>query len=167
MPEKNPIVEVYETNKKSLFVYFYSLTGDFDKADDLVQEVFLILTNDPGKFDPQKGNFYSWAKIVGRNLYFGHRRKTKNVLEGMDMNSIATRLPEEPRIETESITRLSDCLKQLPDHQRKVIDAKYLTRDSLETIGSKLGITKRSVSRRYAEALRNLRNCLKNQGVGL
>ncbi|MGJ4746377.1 RNA polymerase sigma factor [Leptospira sp. SA-E8] len=169
------ISETYEKSKKALFVYFYSLTGEKDIAEDLLQEVFLVFSKDPQKFDPRKGSFYSWGSVVGRNLFYGQLRKTKKetIRESEDMENFPSKyLDPQSEItdrmeESGRMLALQDCISRLASEDQSLVREKFQNGSTLERIGEKLGITKRSVSRRYAEILKRLRFCLETKGVGL
>lgn len=169
------ISETYEKSKKPLFVYFYSLTGEKDTAEDLLQEVFLIFSKDPQKFNPEKGSFYSWGCVVGRNLFYGQLRKTKKetIRESNDMENFPSKY-EDPQSEipermeeSGKFLSLKDCISRLSSDDQSLVREKFQNESTLENIGKKLGITKRSVSRRYAEILKKLRFCLEGKGIGL
>ncbi|TGL44052.1 sigma-70 family RNA polymerase sigma factor [Leptospira wolffii] len=175
MQDPEQISDVYEKGRKSLFVYFYSLTGEREKAEDLVQEVFLILSKNPEKFDPNKGSIYSWGSVVGRNLFYRELQKSKRISfqdsEKMESFFADGSDPQSEFLESSDrnhkLVSLSDCLKILPESEKEIVREKFDKNSTLVQIGNKLGITKRSVSRRYADVLKKLRACLEKKGVGL
>lgn len=175
MQDPKLISESYEKSRKSLFVYFYSLSGDKEKAEDLVQEVFLILSKNPEKFDPEKGSLFTWGSVVGRNLFFREFKRSKifsfQEKENMESYSSDRSDPETLFLEhsdrREKIGSLTECYRILSDPEKQIVEEKFLRNGTLENIGRKIGITKRSVSRKYAEILKKLRICLERKGVRL
>ncbi|TGK02553.1 sigma-70 family RNA polymerase sigma factor [Leptospira langatensis] len=175
MQEPEHISEIYEKSKKALFVYFYSLTGEKEKAEDLIQEVFLVYTDNPSKYDPRKASFYTWGSVVGRNLYYGELRKKKrmSVQDSAEIETVASanRDPGSEIVdlweEEHRLNSLSNCMQLLPEEDRQLVGEKFRNQATLEGIGSILGITKRSVSRRYADILKRLKRCLEGKGVRL
>lgn len=175
-PERLSIEQAYQENRKALYMYFYSLTGDAGASEDLLQETFLILAADPGRFDAARGSFLGWAKAVGRNAFITylrrHGRTTTAPEDELEPLAPSAATPEQLFLEreeedarTRKMAELSRCLDSLPSVERAVVRHKFELRARLDDIARSLGTTRRSISRRYARALQLLRQCLKQGGV--
>lgn len=58
--EQGALATLYDRYSRPCFSLALRITADRTFAEDVVQEVFLALWRDPGKFDPGRGAFASW-----------------------------------------------------------------------------------------------------------
>lgn len=67
--------ELYQAYHKELYLYIYSLSGNREVAEDLLQETFLkaILS-----LPDSHTNMRAWLYTVARNLYFNFAKKEKS-----------------------------------------------------------------------------------------
>jgi RNA polymerase sigma-70 factor, ECF subfamily len=113
--------ELVEKYRHSILNTANRYLGDFDAADDIAQEVFLILWNKAATF---KGNakFSTWLYRVAVNQCLQFRRKQKQVVVSLD--SMHPEQPPEslqvaPDREREArIERVRRAVAELPDRQR-------------------------------------------------
>jgi RNA polymerase sigma-70 factor (ECF subfamily) len=104
----------------SLRAFAISLTGNFDQADDLVQETLVRGISHIDQFQPGT-NIQAWLFTILRNQFhtnFRRRRREVEDPEGLMAARLAV-LPEQgKRIEIEE---LRTALGKLPDDQREAI----------------------------------------------
>ncbi|MDO9391141.1 MAG: sigma-70 family RNA polymerase sigma factor [bacterium] len=81
------IVQKYD---KRLFNLLFRLTGDYDLAQDLAQEVFLIAYKEYSKFRGES-DFFTWLYRIAVNHHRRHLRKQKV----MSFFGLGERTPEE------------------------------------------------------------------------
>jgi RNA polymerase sigma factor (sigma-70 family) len=114
-------------HESSLLRYAASITGDADRARDVVQETFIRLCNQ----EPEKltGRLTEWLFTVCRNRAVDAQRKEKRMspLTELDM---ATRESAEPSPsmaveQKESAARILNMVESLPSNQREVIRLKF------------------------------------------
>jgi RNA polymerase sigma-70 factor (ECF subfamily) len=103
-----------------LRAFAVSLTGNVDRADDLVQETLLRAWTHLDKFDPGT-NMPAWLFTILRNLYRSEYRKRRREVE--DVNGVhAERLVAPPeqtgRIE---MKEFREALAKLPEDQRDAL----------------------------------------------
>lgn len=76
---------------KKLRNYAYSLTHDWDRTDDLLQETFLRILNNAHNYK-ERGHFYAWASKVMLNAFFNN---TKHEEDTTFIEEFATPLPDD------------------------------------------------------------------------
>ena len=84
-----------------------SLTGDRDRADDLVQDAVLRALGAAEQFTPGT-NFKAWIFTILRNLYFNEFRRNPSLfrpLEAADMEMLATSPAQQAGLEFDDFRR--------------------------------------------------------------
>jgi RNA polymerase sigma-70 factor (ECF subfamily) len=97
-----------------------SLTGDRDRADDLVQDAVLRALSAASQFTPGT-NFKAWIFTILRNLYFNEFRRNRALmrpLEAADLESHATAPAQQAGLEFDDFRR---AFNTLPAEQREAL----------------------------------------------
>ena len=143
----------------ALRAFAFSLTYDFDRSDDLVQDTLVRAWINAASF--RRGtNLTAWLFTILRNLFYSEQRKRKREVEDADGVHAGrlTSLPEqEVRME---MAQFQSALNQLPAAQREalvLVGAQSFTYEEAAAIcGVAVGTIKSRVSRarvRLIEAL--------------
>jgi len=104
----------------NLRAFGISLTGNVDRADDLVQETMLRALKNIDSFEPGT-NMSAWLFTILRNLFRSEYRKRKREVEdatGMYADSLKSQPEQSTRLEFEE---LRAALDKLPDDQREAV----------------------------------------------
>ena len=104
----------------NLRAYAYSLTNDWDRADDFVQEALVLAW---GKFDHfERGtNLHAWLFTILRNVVYSQYRKRKYEVEDVDgayAARLRTHADQTSRLDFEDFRK---ALSHLNPHQREAI----------------------------------------------
>ncbi|WP_424245781.1 RNA polymerase sigma-70 factor (ECF subfamily) [Elusimicrobium posterum] len=123
---------IIEKYKSSLFTYIKSYVKDDGTAEDIFQEVFLKLINNPGSYKEQ-GNFKAWLFTLARNkcMDFFRSGKSENTVS-IDMEieegySVADTLdggdkePLEQMLDLENGQAIYEAFNALPKEMREVL----------------------------------------------
>lgn len=97
-----------------------SLTGDRDRADDLVQDAVLRAISAASQFTPGT-NFKAWIFTILRNLYFNEFRRNRALmrpLEDADLETHATAPAQQAGLEFDDFRR---AFNTLPAEQREAL----------------------------------------------
>jgi RNA polymerase sigma-70 factor (ECF subfamily) len=104
----------------NLRAFAISLSGNVDRADDLVQETVLRALANIDSFQPGT-NMPAWLFTILRNLFRSEYRKRRREVEdatGMYAESMKSQPEQASRLEFEE---LRAALAQLPDDQREAV----------------------------------------------
>ena len=104
----------------SLRAFAISLSGNIDRADDLVQETLLRAIANIDSFQPGT-NMNAWLFTILRNLFRSEYRKRKREVEDAD-GSYAESLKSHPdQLGRVEFQEFRTALSQLPDEQREAL----------------------------------------------
>jgi RNA polymerase sigma-70 factor (ECF subfamily) len=104
----------------NLRAFAVSLSGNVDRADDLVQETLMKAWNKLGTFE-EGTNLKAWLFTILRNTYFSDFRKVKREVADTD-GEIAARVAVLPRQQAHmDVQDLISALEKLPDDQREAL----------------------------------------------
>jgi RNA polymerase sigma-70 factor, ECF subfamily len=142
--------------------FAYALTGNMDKADDLVQETCARALASADQW--QAGTrLDSWMYRIAQNLWFDRMRATKVRGEVVDVDTAIDLVGEDGRDVTESRLTLQVVAKsiaQLPADQQLVIAHVCIDGLSYKDAADALGIPIGTVMSRLARARRALHSAL-------
>jgi RNA polymerase sigma-70 factor (ECF subfamily) len=137
---------------------------DHTLAEDVVQDTFLALWNEPGRYDPTRGSIGAFLTTVA------HRRAIDVVRSEVARYNREQRPPEPPSsadVEEEVWTReLSRTVRQgilaLPEGEREAISLAYLSGLSYASVAERLGLPEGTVKSRIRSGMRRLARTLED-----
>ena len=146
--------------------FAYTLTGNMDKADDLVQEACARALANADQW--QAGTrLDSWMYRIAQNLWFDRMRATKVRGEVVDVDTAIDLVGSDGRDVTESRLTLqvvSKSISQLPADQQMVIAHVCIDGLSYKEAAEALGIPIGTVMSRLARARQALHTALSVAG---
>ena len=149
--------QLVRRHQKRLFRSVYGLLGDFDQAEDMVQEAFVKAYGAMGSFEAGR-DFYPWLSTIARNLALNlmARERRKESLDqiherGFDPPS-GDLGPLEQLTTNESQQRFYIALKALPEQYRTVFVLRHFEEMSYEDIAAQLKIPPGTVDSRLYRA---------------
>jgi RNA polymerase sigma-70 factor (ECF subfamily) len=134
---------LYDASFADLDAYVLWRCGGLrDRADDIVQETWLIAVRRIGDFDPERGLFLAWLRGIAANVLRNHfRRRTEQPLVGDDHPA-----PGDAELERrEQAEQIARALIGLPERYEKVLRAKYLDRLTVEEIAARTDETPKAI----------------------
>lgn len=135
--------------QSKLRVYALSLTRDRDRADDLVQEVFLRAVDKAHQYKAGT-NFAAWIFTLARNHHISHGRLRRNKThEDISEVRIATPQRQEDGIRFRELAQL---LRLLPKQNRTILLMAGLDGMSLDEIANRTGLELGTVKSRISRA---------------
>jgi RNA polymerase sigma-70 factor, ECF subfamily len=133
-----------------LRAFAISLTGQVDKADDLVQDTLLRALSNLHRFEPGT-NLNAWLFTILRNLFHSEYRKRRREVEDPD-GSFAGRLKVQPEQGVHlDFEDFRAALAQLPSDQREALllvgASGFSYEETAEICGCAIGTIKSRVNR--------------------
>lgn len=107
------------------------LCRDSALAEELFQDLAVVVLEQAGQFDPQRGDFEGWVRGICRNLWRQHLRRRRPLraidreVEAAVSAALDERGPEEVLVQQEQLSRLQHCLERLPPAARALVRGRY------------------------------------------
>jgi len=163
------ISEMYRKYHTHVFLYIMSLCSHFDTAEDITQEAFIQAHKSRNSFNPEKGNFLPWIKVIAKNKYL---RSMQNFSARHEFATDSVDLAADSRDSCENhlnkqVTKekLKQAVHQLQEPEQSIIRCKYEKNLKLEEIAREMNISRRTVSRKYINAVKLLKQELQHQDL--
>lgn len=137
--------------------FLYYLSGNITLAEDLSQDVFLILWEEHQKI--RKESVRAFLYTVAKNLYFKHHRKTK-----INLSFINSLLLEQDHESPEFILelrefdkKLQQAISEVPEKTRIVFLMSRIDRMTYAEIAETLKLSLKAVEKHMTKALKLLK----------
>lgn len=147
----------FEEHKDAVYRFAWRMTSSPSVAEDVAQDVFLVLLRRPDLFDPSRGALRSFLLGVTRNLVL-KRWRDENRWEELEDERFTAEPVEITRVETAEI--VGQAVRSLPPLQREVLVLAEYEELSLEEIARTVESEIGTVKARLHRARENLRRML-------
>ncbi|MEQ9437696.1 MAG: sigma-70 family RNA polymerase sigma factor [Cyclobacteriaceae bacterium] len=154
--------------QERIYAIIRKMVIDHDDADDVVQETFIKVWRNLGKF--QGGaQLYTWLYRIATNecLRFLQKKKKQAVLSLGDADpELMGKVDQAPSLDGDEIQRrLQKALLQLPDKQRLVFNLKYFEDLKYDAIADITGTSVGSLKASYHLAVKKIEAHLQHQTI--
>jgi RNA polymerase sigma-70 factor (ECF subfamily) len=165
------LAEAYRRHAGAVFGLAKRLLLDHAQAEEIVQEVFLRLWNEPDRFDPDRGSLRSFllAHTHGRSVDSLRSNTSRRRREDRDAHLTADAGYDVDR-EVWDITLASqvrEALAELHEGERAAIEMAYFGGLTYREVAERLGEAEGTVKSRIRVGLKRLRTNLQATGITL
>ena len=130
--DKQAFEAFYDRFERRAFSLAYRIAGDRALAEDIVQDGFLSIWKNAGRYDPQRGSAGAWALGIIRNRAIDAIRSRASrtpVLDHDDDAALESRASalrtDEQALQREEGREIRSRLSELPENQSKVISLAF------------------------------------------
>jgi RNA polymerase sigma-70 factor (ECF subfamily) len=167
---EDALAEAYRRHAGACFALARRILGDKERAEEILQEVFLRLWHRPDRFDPERGSLRSFllAQIHGRSVDLLRSEGSRRRREERDARETAGSPPDIERevIDLTVAERVKDVVRTLPEDERKAIELAYFGGHTYREVAVLLEAPEGTVKSRIRSGLRRMRGSLTDAGVG-
>ncbi len=133
------LLDRYRASMRKL--YLQRTGGNGDDADDLIQDTFLKVYLNLGRYNPDY-TFGQWIYTIARNTFIDYLRKRQDSvpLESVQRGQSSLPTPEESVINSQQRAQLEAFMERMKPQYRRLIELRFFRDFSYEEIASELGI---------------------------
>lgn len=158
---QDALAEAYRRHAGAVFGLSRRLLAEPSLAEEIVQEVFLRLWNDPDKFDPGRGSLRSYllAQCHGRSVDLLRSESARRRREEKDLRRTAEAGYDLER-EVWDLTvadHVREAIAKLPEGEREAIRLAYLGGHTYREVATLLDEPEGTVKSRIRSGLKHLR----------
>ena len=139
-----------------------------DQANDLVQEVMLIVWRRADRFDPKKASAGTWIYTIARNKRIDRIRRERRPEPDPEDPAFVKGEPVQADVAVDASLvrqRLLAAIDELPEQQAHVVRAAYLEGKTLSVIAEELDKPLGTIKSRMRLAMQRLRSSELLEGV--
>ena len=149
---------IFQEHKDIVYRFVWRMTGLPQTAEDITQDVFLVLLRQPARFDNRRGQMEPFLLGIARNLVLKALRRDKNRWSILNEEQVAVQPLDIAGYEAAEIVR--SAVQALPPLQREVLVLAEYEGLSLEEISQAVDAQTGTVKSRLHRARDNLRRML-------
>ena len=168
--QEHALAEAYRRHAGAVFGLSRRLLRNATMAEEIVQEVFLRLWNQPEKFDPERGSLRSFllAQCHGRSVDLLRSETSRRGREERDAlhTAEAGYDLEHEVLDIAVAERVKDAMRTLTEDERSAIELAYLGGHTYREVAVLLGQPEGTVKSRIRSGLKKMRVDLADAGVG-
>jgi RNA polymerase sigma-70 factor, ECF subfamily len=166
--DHDALAELYRRHGGATLSLATRLVRERSAAQDVVQDVFVGLWNDPSRFDPSRGALRSWLLMRTHTKAVDHIRSvaSRSGREGRDAND-RTKPAYDLELQVWDLAvadRVKDALGTLSDSERRAIDLAYFGGYSYREVADLLHQPEGTVKSRIRSGLKSMRKHLLDLG---
>lgn len=163
---------VFAQHDRWLYAYLISLLGNAADAEEVFQEVCVVIWKEYEKFDLST-NFVKWAAVIAHHQVLSFRRKQNRDKRFLSLDLVgllASEAVERSSLMEDRRLALDGCLGKLRPSDRELVAACYSApRVQFREVAARLNRPENTVYKALARIRRSLHDCidrrLKNGGV--
>ena len=164
--DQQAVAELYDRYGGAAYGLAYRIANDPGLAEDIVQEAFVSLWRQCGRFDPDRGQVRSWLlTIVHHKAVDAVRRRAnrpeRGLPEGAEQFLESSGRPDELAEITMDADAVRQAVAQVPEEQRKTILLAYFGGLTHVEIADRMQVPLGTVKSRLRIGLEKMREALR------
>ena len=160
---------LYRLTSAKLFGICLRICGSREAAEDVLQEVYLIIWRRAGAFEPGRASPITWLATIARNRAIDWRRQHPHRIAGGGAEAEAVPDPRPDAVSSllveEHERRLLYCLEGLDGTQRETIRTAFFGGLTYAELAGRRGVPVGTVKSWVRRALQALKGCLESAAV--
>ncbi|WP_294190190.1 sigma-70 family RNA polymerase sigma factor [uncultured Sphingomonas sp.] len=165
--------QIYDMTAAKLFGICLRICGERQVAEDVLQEVYLIIWKRAPAYDAARGSPITWLCVIARNRALDWRRSKQahhaavnDEVDGGKIAAIAdeTALADDALMLAQERERLHRCINQLDDRPRAAIYSAFLDGLTYVEVAERAAVPLPTMKSLIRRALLRLRECLRDDG---
>ena len=154
------VQKLFVRHSSAIRSFILSLVPDFELADDILQDVFVVVTEKASSFETGT-NFVAWARKIARHKIMNAQQRFRGrarVLSPGTLEALCEQMP--PEEDSDRIEALRDCIEKLAPRAEQVTRMRYHEHCKPSEIAEKMGWSAPAVYVALSRARTFLRHCI-------
>lgn len=160
------VVRLYSQHQRWLFVYLTTLVGNPDHAEDLMQEVCVVMWKEHHRFKLGT-NFAAWLSVIAYHQvqkYWRQKKQQRRFLNDAMIEQISERVAEDREGLDFRRQMLRDCIGRLQPSEQQLLTAVYNEQGTtVRELSRQMERPERSVYKSTARIRRLLFDCIRRK----
>jgi RNA polymerase sigma-70 factor, ECF subfamily len=166
--DDHALAEAFDRLGPAVYGAALRVLGEWTAAQDVVQDVFVELWSNPGRYDPAAGSLRTYLTVLARHRAVDMVRSELRRIARQERNQRLTPKPELPSpgeevAAAEAAGVVREAVRLLPDSQRQVVELAYFGGLSYREVAQAAGIPEGTAKSRLRLALAKLESVLEPQ----
>ena len=160
-PQPDEFVRLFMAHQRRILSFVATLVPNLADAEDVVQEVSTVHWEKFDQFEPGR-DFAAWAFRIARFKVMELRRQQQRpmVFDESLIEQIADDAAEMSAELSAQQTAMDDCVEQLSDEQRELIELRYRQQEKLSVVAGRVGRSVETVRQRLRRIYKQLEKCI-------
>lgn len=164
--DPDALAELFDRHSGSLLALAQRILGDRAEAEEVLQEAFLQVWNQAGRYQPQRSSVPTWLVLITRSRAIDRLRSRQ--VAGRTISQLQNdkrKLHTSPEgaghvLHAQRRRRLRQEMAELPEEQRQVLELAFYQGMTQSEIAKDTGIPLGTVKTRTLLAMKKLRHAL-------
>jgi RNA polymerase sigma-70 factor, ECF subfamily len=169
--DQEALAEVYRRNAGPVFGLARRVLGDAAVAEEVVQEVFLRLWHEPGRYDPERGSLRTFllSQVHSRSVDMLRSDTARRQREVRDARSTASGQydVEHEFLDIAVAEGVRDAMGVLQPGERSAIELAYFGGHTYREVASILGEPEGTIKSRIRSGMRRMQSSLAAKGLAV
>jgi RNA polymerase sigma-70 factor, ECF subfamily len=155
-------VRLLTSYQLDIYLYIHSLMPDFAESADIVQDTNTVLWEKRKRFE-MGTDFRAWAFQIARYELSEHRAKRKRsglCFSDALVDELAIHVPRYTHADEDLMDDLRRCVAQLAARDRELLDQRYSSRATCDSIAKAISRPVRWVHNALSRIRQELRDCI-------
>ena len=153
-------IDLLGQHDRQVFRYVYSLTANWDDAEEVMQRVRIRIWEQFHLYDREK-SFGAWARAIAYYLVLAYRKeKSRRVFSERVLALLRDTFEDEAEDVDARHSAMLECLGRLPDSQRKLINDYYSRDGSTESMAKEMGVAVSALRQKVYRIRKKLLGCI-------
>lgn len=158
---------LYKEHSARVFNFLFRFTGDYESAQDIMQNVFTKVFKNIGSFK-FKSKLSTWITRIAFNEAMNYRKKHSRNRDDVSIEEMPSEPADEsagssdsPHYEKELLEKLDMLISQLPSRQKTALILSKYEGKTFDEVSQIMGVSKRSAESLVFRAVEYLRKEMK------
>lgn len=161
--DRDSLSELYRRTSAKLYGICLGMVGNQSDAEDVLQDVYVTIWRNAGRFDSSKASPITWLSVVARNKSIDRLRRRRAPSAGLDeAEQVEDDDPSAFDVLDQAMEaeRLAGCLGELEERPRAMIRAAFLDGATYSELAERESVPLGTMKSWIRRALLRLRGCL-------